>query len=127
MGRKDGRQREVNLLDLIPKRTVEYEVQNDGNVTLLVPRFRSGLLKKLVQPRLKRPYLKVKLDELGSAVWLLCDGRRSVKDIATPLRVRFHENIEPCYDRLAVFMRQLEGNRFICYVNFEACLEEHHP
>jgi hypothetical protein len=124
MGRRNKNQREVNLLDLVPKRIVDYEVGDDNTVTLLAPRFKSGLLRKWLQPRLKQPFLKVKLDEIGSAVWLLCDGKRSVKEIAHPLRERFQDTIEPCYDRLGVFLRQLEGNRFICYLNYEACLRE---
>jgi hypothetical protein len=124
MGRRGIKNREVNLLDLIPERIIEFEISDDGLVTLLAPRFRNKLLKKWLQPRLKRPYLRVKLDEIGSAVWLLCDGKRTVKEIAGPLRERFAEKIEPCFDRLSVFLRNLEGNRFICYVNYEACLEE---
>ncbi len=124
MGRRGSTKREVNLLDLIPKRIIEYEIGDDDLVTLLAPRFSNRLLKRWLQPRLKRPYLGVRLDEIGTAVWLLCDGKRTVKEIAGPLRERFAEEIEPCFDRLSVFLRNLEGNRFICYVNYEACLEE---
>lgn len=124
MGRRESSKREVNLLDLIPQRLIEYEIGDDDLVTLLAPRFRNRLLKKWLQPRLKHQYLKVRLDEIGSAVWLLCDGNRTVKEIAGPLRERFAEKIEPCFDRLSVFLQNLEGNRFICYVNYEACLEE---
>lgn len=124
MGRRSRTLPEVNLLDLIPKRLIEYEAGEDSIVTLLAPRFKSGILRKWLQPRLKRPLLKVKLDEIGSAAWLLCDGKRSVKEIAQPLRERFQDKIEPCYDRLGAFLGQLEGAHFICYLNYEACLEE---
>ena len=121
VGRRNKALQEVNLLDLIPERIVEHEVGDDNLVTLLAPRFKSGILRKWLQPRLKRPFLKIKLDEIGSAVWLLCDGKRTVKDIAQPLQERFRDSIEPCYDRLGVFLRQLEGARFIRYINYEAC------
>lgn len=124
MGRRKNALQEVNLLDLIPERMIEHEVGDDNLVTLLAPRFKSAFMRKWLQPRLKRPFLKVKLDEIGSAVWLLCDGKRSVKEIAHPLRERFKEKIEPCYDRLGLFMRNLEANHFICYVNYESCLRE---
>jgi hypothetical protein len=124
MGRRSRKPPEVNLLDLIPRRMIEHEIGDDNLVTLLAPRFKSSFLRKWLEPRMKRPYLKVRLDEIGSAVWLLCDGKRTVKEIAQPLRERFREKIEPCYDRLGQFMQNLEGNRFICYVNYEACLRE---
>lgn len=124
MGRRRNALPEVNLLDLIPKRMIEHEVGEDNLVTLLAPRFKNACLRKWLEPRMKRPYLKIKLDEIGSAVWLLFDGKRSVKEIARPLRERFQEKIEPCYDRLGPFMQNLEGNHFICYVNYEACLRK---
>lgn len=112
---------EVNLLDLIPRQMVEYEVDDTKLVTLLAPRFKNKLLKKWLKPRMKQPYLKVKLDEIGSAVWLLCDGQRNVKEITTVLREQFQEKIEPCYERLGVFFQQLEQTGLICYENLEEC------
>jgi hypothetical protein len=123
MGQKGKKRFEINLLDLIPKRMIEYEVSDQGLVTLLAPRFKNRLLRKWLQPRLKNPFLKVKLDEVGSAVWLLCDGQKSVKEIAVPLKEMFEEKIEPCYDRLGMFFQQLEGAHFIYYVNLEDCRE----
>jgi hypothetical protein len=64
----------------------------------------------------------VTLDEIGSEVWLLCDGKRTIREIGELVRARFQERIEPCYDRLAVFFRQLEQAEFISYVNREECL-----
>ena len=124
MGRRRSAPQEVNLLDLVPKRMIEHEIGDDNLVTLLAPRFKNAFLKRWLEPRMKRPFLMVKLDEVGSAIWLLCDGKRSVKEIAQPLRDRFQEKIEPCYDRLGLFMQNLEGNQFIRYVNYEACLRK---
>jgi hypothetical protein len=121
-GKKKTKAREVNLLDLIPQRTAEYKVDDDTNlVTILAPRLKNKLLKKLLESRLKNPMLKIKLDEIGSAVWLQIDGRRNVKEIGTVLRERFKEKIEPCFDRLGLFFQQLEHQRFIIYLNLEAC------
>jgi hypothetical protein len=116
--------RELNLLDLVPKRIVEYEVADDGIVTLFAPRFKSAFLKKWLQPKLKRPYLRVTLDEIGSAVWLLCDGGRNVKEIAAVVQERFEERIEPCYERMGLFFQQLDGARFIAYTNLDQCYVE---
>jgi hypothetical protein len=116
-------EREINLLDLIPKRLIEYDLGDEELVTLLAPRFKNRLLRRWFEPRLRNPLLKVKLDRIGSATWLLIDGKRNVKEIAAGLRERFGEEIEPCYDRLGLFMRQLEGSHFICFINVKECLE----
>jgi hypothetical protein len=119
-----NKKREINLLDLIPKRIIEYEVSKQNIVTLHAPRFKSALLKKWLQPRLKRPFLRVKLDEIGSAVWLLCDGGKNIKEISALMRERFEEDIEPCYERMGRFFQQLEGSRFIVYTNLDQCSAE---
>ena len=113
---------EVNLLELIPERVIEYEVHESNLVTLLTPRFRSGIMKKVLQPRLKKPFLKVDLDEIGSEVWLLCDGRRNVQEIADRLKEKFREKVEPCHERLGLFFKQLERAGFIRFTNLEECL-----
>jgi hypothetical protein len=112
---------DVNLLDLVPRRIVEHEIDEARFVAILMPRFRNRVMKRLFEPRHKSPFIKIKLDEIGSEVWLLCDGTRNVGEIAAMMREKFNERIEPCNDRLALFFRQLEQARFISYTN----LEEH--
>jgi len=120
LGRKKKTQSpEVNLLELVPERTVQSEMCEDGIVTVLGPRFKTTLMKKLIGSRLKSPYFRIKLDDVGSAVWENIDGRRNIGAIAGILRNRFGERIEPCNDRLAMFFTQLEMSRYIRYKNLE--------
>ncbi len=121
MKQKKKKPIEINFLDLIPRCLIEYEISDEKLVTLLTPRFGNRLLKKLLEPRLKNRFLKIKLDEIGSAAWLLCDGTRDIKTIGRNLQERFAEQIEPCYERLDIYFRQLEGSKFICYSNLEEC------
>ncbi len=114
---------DVNLLDLVPRRIVEHEIDEARFVTVLMPRFRNRVMKRLFEPRHKSPFIKIKLDEIGSEVWLLCDGTRNVGEIAAMMREKFNERIEPCNDRLALFFRQLEQARFISYTNLEERLK----
>ena len=118
------RRGEINLLDLIPTTIIGHEVNDAGIVTLHAPRFKSRILRRLLVPRLKRPFFKVELDDIGSAFWLLMDGERNVKEIAGVMRERFGERIEPCYDRMGMFLQQLERARFITYSNLDMCCEE---
>jgi hypothetical protein len=116
--------REINLLDLVPIPIIGHEVSDEGIVTLLAPRFKSRLMRRWILPRLKRPFFRVELDDIGSGLWLLCDGKRNVKEIAGIMRERFEERIEPCYERMGLFFQQLEGARFITYTNLEMCYVE---
>jgi hypothetical protein len=114
---------EINLLDLVPERTAEHETDDAGLITVLMPRFRNRIMKRLFEPRNKSPYIKIKLDDIGSEIWLLCDGKRTVGEIAELAKEKFQERIEPRYERLGVFFRQLEGAHFIAYVNLEERLK----
>lgn len=105
---------EINLLELKPVRSCEWEKEGE-RVSLVVPRFRFSLLRRWLLPRLKKPYYRIGLDAVGTLVWEDCDGRNTVKEIGEKLRSRFGERIEPVYDRLELFLSQLERNSFIEY------------
>lgn len=125
--RQKKQRREINLLELIPNRVIEYDADENVIVTLQAPRFKSDFMRKWLQPRLKRPFLRVTLDEIGSSVWMLCDGRRKIGEIAEIMQRRFGDKIEPCYDRLGAFFQQLEHARFIAYSNLDECYVEKPP
>ncbi|MDP2207382.1 MAG: PqqD family protein [Bacteroidota bacterium] len=97
----------LNILDLIPIRMFEFEVQEDEKVTLLIPKFRDKILGKYLQPVIKKKFYKVKLDSLGSFVWTQCDGRTTVNEIAERLRQKFGAEAEPAVDRVAKFIQHL--------------------
>ena len=103
----------INLLDLVPVRTIKWENQDEGLISLLKPKFRNPILARYLLPRLKNPYFRIKLDEVGSHVWKLCNGTRTVREVADELKDKFGEKVEPTYDRLALFLHSLEKNRFI--------------
>jgi hypothetical protein len=114
---------DVNLLDLIPRRTAEHEIDEARIVTVLMPRFGNRFIQRLLVPRFRSRYINIKLDEIGSEVWLFCDGARNVGEIASLMREKFGERIEPCHNRLALFFKQLERAGFISYTNFEERLK----
>ena len=111
--RREKRRAEVNLLDLKPSRTYEWETDGNDGVIVLVPKFRNRLLVSWLLPRLRSQHFRVKLDAFGSHVWLNCDGTKTVHEIGQSLKQRFGHTIEPVYDRLAVFIKRLQQERFI--------------
>jgi hypothetical protein len=100
-----------NLLDLRPIRLLEHRMEED-RVTVLIPKYRSRWMGWL-QRRLSRPYFRLHLDPVGTAVWLDCDGNRTVSDIGKRLKDKFGEDVEPLWDRLALFFRQMRKGRLI--------------
>jgi hypothetical protein len=86
-----------------------------GNVVLLIPRFRRGLCAKWLQPRLKKPYFRLSLDEVGSFVWEQCDGKMTVREIAALMAARFGENVQPVENRLSIFFATLFRNKVVRY------------
>lgn len=105
--------RELNLWELIPIRKFEFEKSDNDMVTILIPKFTNKFLVQHLMPRLKYPYIKIKLDEIGSAVWLEIDGKKSVGEIAENLEARFGEKIQPIEERLSKFLTQLKMHQFI--------------
>jgi hypothetical protein len=86
----------------------------DGLVNVLVPRFKSDFMNKLL-PKKKSPYIRANLDELGSATWLMIDGKTNVLELAEKLNDKFGEKIEPANNRLTLFLSELYKNGFISF------------
>ena len=110
-----GRAPRRNLLDLHPRAVHATERLADGRLIVLEPKFPSGLLGKLVQPRLTHPWVKVDLDEVGTVVWECCDGETPVRAIAERLAERFGDEFDPDHARLGLFVRSLESRGWIRY------------
>ncbi|HSG27954.1 MAG TPA: PqqD family protein [Candidatus Krumholzibacterium sp.] len=114
---------EVNLIKLVPERIIGFEIHDDSSVTILKPRFTGKLAKRFIEPRARVKTFKVDLDEIGSAVWALCDGKRNVGEIGREMKEKFGDAIEPCFDRLAIFFAHLEASEFIRYSNLDSLKE----
>jgi hypothetical protein len=93
--------------------------EEEAGVILFMPRyptFAGRLAGKLLR---KSSHIKVKLDALGSAVWKLIDGTRSIHQIGEEIQETFGNEAEPLYPRLVEFLNILLRNKFIRLV--QAC------
>ncbi len=106
----------TNLLELIPQPRVEWLQEQDQRIVLLIPRFGSGRLGQWLKAQLKARPVRIRLDEIGSATWQLIDGRRTVGEIGRALQKQFGAKVEPIYERLAVFFKRLEREKFISMI-----------
>jgi len=104
---------ELNLLDIIPVHNIKWEQNSKGQVILFKPKFKNPLFVKYILPRMKKPYYKITLDDIGSFFWENCNGSYTVKKIAELQKEKFGDKVEPLYDRIATFLQTLERNGFI--------------
>ena len=104
-----------NLLLLIPIRNCEWLCKADNKelIRLLKPRFDTKIGSRVGNKLKLKPTYNINLDEYGTAVWRLCDGKLTVKEIGEILKTQFGESVEPLYLRLGEFLRILESNDLI--------------
>lgn len=107
-----------NLLDMRPVRLREYrhnDKKGDGNYTILVPKFGNGAIGTWLKKLLKNPDYLIHLDDFGSFIWQHCDGSKPVRQIGTLLQDRFGERVDPVFDRLSLFFKQMEKSKLIAF------------
>ncbi|MFA6924241.1 MAG: PqqD family protein [Bacteroidales bacterium] len=109
----------INYLELIPHTIHNHKIEEDGLVTVLVPRFTSKFWSKYFLSIMKNKYINLKLDELGSATWLMLDGKNRVDTICNELNEKFGEKINPVEERVTKFLTQLYLNKFINFNDFK--------
>lgn len=104
----------TNLLDVIPFRSenITTERDSDGTVIIAFPRFKYEWMCRLLLPKGMSPDIHVCLEENGTAVWELIDGKRSVREIVSLLAEHFH-NEENYEGRVTAFIIQLQKDGFI--------------
>ncbi|MBA4493725.1 PqqD family protein [Paenactinomyces guangxiensis] len=97
---------------LKPSLTLESNPDNPELLQLVIPR--TSLLEKFSVRFLKQPpYLRIRLDRLGSFVLARCNGKHQVEQIQQQVAERFGEEAEPVLPRLLKFLEMVEANGWI--------------
>lgn len=108
--------KQANYLELTPMRLVAEEIEPDNLVTVLMPKFKTKFMQKYFLPRSKSAYVKIKLDELGSATWLAIDGKKKVSNIIAELQEQFGDKIQPVETRVTTFLTMLYQQELISFL-----------
>jgi len=126
------RPRAPNILDLVPVRSPGFnfiirelsapEVKPwmpgaAGTVSISIPRFRGRFGTQICRIAGVRPEFNLNLDTYGSFVWLLIDGKSSVRELGLLLKEEYGDKVEPLYGRLALLLSLLERNKLLTYTN----------
>jgi len=115
VNKKASTEKKINFYHLIPLQNIKWEKDDQGLVTLLKPKFKNPFLVRYLLPRLKNPHFRIKLDTVGSFIWIQCNGRRTVKELAENLEAKFGDKVKPVDERLMLFLQNLEKHCFIIY------------
>ena len=110
----------VNYLDVTPFRVHKEEIDENGLVTIIVPKFKRQFAKNYLNRIGKPQEIKIKLDEFGSGAWLLLNGKQNVAVICKKLTDKFGEKIQPVEERLTRFLTNLYLQGFISFNEIKA-------
>lgn len=92
-----------------------WTADESGIVTLEMQN--KGAMNRVFQVLFKKPKVSyIHLDENGSFVWPLIDGKKSIEEIGKEVDAHFGEKAHPLYERLCHFFSILYNYRFITYI-----------
>lgn len=104
-------------MDVIPCKAEHVLTEIEGELSVIAfPRFKRAWVRKYLLPKRISPYIRVGLEEHGTAVWNLIDGKRTVGEIIGLLANHFDD--EQNYgQRVTIFITQLRKDGFITYIS----------
>lgn len=106
----------INLLDVVPVHNDSILSHKEGGCCVLsLPRFKNKWMQKHLIPRKISPYVRVTLEEHGSAVWELIDGKKNVSEIIDAMEEYFR-NEESYEARVTAFLTQLNRDGLIKFL-----------
>ena len=102
---------DVTCIDFKENNHFEYSVSG----CLGISQIGTGNFELYISPKLKSSVFKIKLDRLGSAVWMQIDGEKNVQAIINNLEAKLGEEIQPVSERVTKFLFQLYEQRLISF------------
>lgn len=86
----------------------EVKWQKENGVIIITFKKNFTRFERFLNKYLKGPEdIKLRLDEVGTRIWELCDGEHTIKDILLIIDNEFKEKIEPVDKRVSGFLEIL--------------------
>jgi len=101
----------AKLLSLKPKPSsnVKWEVYDTGEVAIIIERKSRGRLGEILATIFMQPKTrKIVLDEIGSYVWKMFNGKTSIREIITKISEKFKMSKREAEVSLIAFLSDLE-------------------
>lgn len=90
----------------------------DDSGTVIVEMENKGFTNRIAQRYFKKPAIShITLEGMGSYIFTCIDGRRNVHEIGLMVREKFGDEAEPLYERLSLYMKQLEKLGFVINIS----------
>ena len=103
----------TNLLEVIPCRSEHITAEREGEtIVLSFPRFKYSWMQRFLVPKGMSKERRIYLEEHGTAVWELIDGKRTVREIIEKLAAHFNDE-ENYESRVLAYFSQLQKDGFI--------------
>ena len=91
---------------------IQWSTGEDGRVTLSIEN--TGWANRIAQKLFRRPKTSfVHLDEMGSFVWPLLDGKKNLIELGKLVDAHFGEKAHPLYERLARYFQIMDSYGFV--------------
>lgn len=117
---KKGKKNEpqINYLDLIPAKADSMKWHRDFKERVILEVENKGVFHTIAQKLFGKPrYTKVHLDEFGSFIWPLIDGKRNVAELAELVKEQYGEKAEPLYPRIVKYFQIVESYGFVKFIH----------
>lgn len=116
--RRKKNEPQINYLDLIPQQVPELGWHRDLKQRVILEVENTGLFNTIAQKVFHKPrFTKVHLDGMGSFIWPLIDGGKTVADLAELVKEEFGEAAEPLYPRIVKYFQIMESYHFVKFLN----------
>lgn len=103
-----------NFVEKIPnhKEGLGWSIDENNMVTLEMEN--KGVVNRIAQVIIRKPKISyIHLEEFGSFIWPLIDGKKTIYDIAQEVEEHFGEKAHPLYERISTYFNTLESYGFI--------------
>ncbi|MCR5785926.1 MAG: PqqD family protein [Eubacterium sp.] len=107
-----------NFLDYVFKinDNLSWTLSDSGEVTIAMEN--KGFTNRIAQKFFKKPAVShISLTGMGSFIFPLIDGKKTVYEIGQLVKEEYKEKAEPLYERLSLFLKKLEECGFISVVS----------
>ena len=92
---------------------LEWERAESGDICLRIPRRKDRVARVLCRVFRAPEYKEIALDEVGSHIWELCDGDRSVESIVAVTCKKYQLTRRECETSVAAYLKTLGDRRLI--------------
>ena len=103
-----------NYLDYVFRKNDDLDWTDSGSGEVVVEMENKGFTNRIAQFFFKRPARSyITLEGMGSFIFQAIDGKRNVHEIGQLVHEKFGDEAEPLYERLSVYVKQLEQVGFV--------------